>query len=148
MFSGSKVLLEFQLPPQLADSDTPVRSISLCSLNLTALYYMHLLALTQEVDLSHNSLTERCLPALASLQHCTRLVLDHNKLTSLQGLPRLPVLCTLSVRNNQLSAMSGLVLSQLQQAQLSALYEFHLENNPCADLPELHQFISELAKRK
>ncbi|KAF4518171.1 hypothetical protein B566_EDAN007862 [Ephemera danica] len=144
----SKYMLEHQLPTLLGKGQSPVLSISLKSLQLTALYYMHLLALVQEVDLAHNDLTEPSLPALSSLQRCNRLVLSHNQLTSLKGFPSMPALCSLSLQGNQLSAEPGVVLGHLEAASLSALYELNLEDNPCHQLPELQSFISGLAKRK
>lgn len=96
---------------------------SVCGQDLTRVTLSHLLATTDCVDLSNNSLSS--ISSLNNLVACRELTLDHNEIQNLAPLSTLAALEYLSVASNKISSVEQLTCLQ----PLANLRHLNLKNN-------------------
>lgn len=82
------------------------------------------------LDLSYNELTS--ITAVKYFDRLQVLILDNNKLRDLRTLPQMPTLTTLSLNNNKISQIDG-VLKQIQECCPNLVYVSLLGNPACPD---------------
>ncbi|GLH00441.1 Geranylgeranyl transferase type-2 subunit alpha [Gryllus bimaculatus] len=138
----SRYEIEYFLDNQEKDglSHPACVEVKLSGYNLSALYHLHYLSLMQQVNLSCNQLTDRSLPQLHALQCCQVLILDENLLESLNGMPSLTSLLSLSLKNNRISTKDN--LKHLVMCQ--SLNSVHLSGNTVANDADLEVYLKGL----
>uniref|UniRef100_A0A0P4WBN3 Geranylgeranyl transferase type-2 subunit alpha n=1 Tax=Scylla olivacea TaxID=85551 RepID=A0A0P4WBN3_SCYOL len=109
-----------------------------CGQDLTRVTHSHLLATTDCVDLSNNSLSS--ISSLCNLIACKELTLDQNEIQNLSPLSALAALQHLSVANNKIADIKQ--LSCLQS--LTNLRHLNLKNNPVCEMEDSETRIREL----
>uniref|UniRef100_A0A0A9XHW1 Geranylgeranyl transferase type-2 subunit alpha n=1 Tax=Lygus hesperus TaxID=30085 RepID=A0A0A9XHW1_LYGHE len=119
-------LSKFLIEEEFKSNELPTGSFSLKNLGLTSLYYTQYLARAERLDLSHNNL-QRSLTKLQFAVNCSTLILDDNDLTSLQNIPSLPQLISLSVANNRLQTAEE-ILKCIDK--LPSLQKINVAGNP------------------
>lgn len=82
------------------------------------------------LDLSYNELTS--ITAVKYFDRLQVLILDNNKLRDLRTLPQMPTLTTLSLNNNKVSQIDG-VLKKIQECCPNLVYVSLLGNPGCPD---------------
>ncbi|XP_076289286.1 leucine-rich melanocyte differentiation-associated protein [Lasioglossum baleicum] len=82
------------------------------------------------LDLSYNELTS--ITAVKYFDRLQVLILDNNKLRDLRTLPQMPTLTTLSLNNNKISQIDG-VLKKIQECCPNLVYVSLLGNPGCPD---------------
>ncbi|XP_078036821.1 leucine-rich melanocyte differentiation-associated protein [Augochlora pura] len=82
------------------------------------------------LDLSYNELTS--ITAVKYFERLQVLILDNNKLRDLKTLPRMPTLTTLSLNNNKISHIDG-VLNRIRECCPNLVYVSLLGNPGCPD---------------
>ncbi|CAE1319070.1 RABGGTA [Acanthosepion pharaonis] len=117
---GSKIVIENQIKTM-----DPLESmLQLNNLSLTAAYHMEYLLILQDLDVSHNHITN--VKNFAYLQCLEVLNLDDNQLDNVDGLEFLPSIVSISLRRNFLANLE--VLRPLQRCK--TLVMLCLDGNP------------------
>ncbi|XP_029142055.1 geranylgeranyl transferase type-2 subunit alpha [Protobothrops mucrosquamatus] len=131
----SKFLIENSvLKMEYADS----RVVDLSQKSLTSLCHLEHLLLVTHLNLSDNLLS--ALPPTLAMMRCLEVMeADDNQIESLEGLPPLPCLEELSLRNNRIQRASAL----RSLAAFPALAQLNLQGNPLCETPGVR---SELAR--
>ncbi|KAF6211792.1 hypothetical protein GE061_012307 [Apolygus lucorum] len=122
----SDILSKFLIEEEFKSNELPTGSFSLKNLGLTSFYYTQYFARFELIDLSHNKL-KRTLTKLEFAVNCTTLILDDNDLTSLQNIPFLPQVISLSVADNRLKTADE-ILNCIDK--LPSLQKINVARNP------------------
>uniref|UniRef100_A0A0K8RW36 Geranylgeranyl transferase type-2 subunit alpha n=1 Tax=Crotalus horridus TaxID=35024 RepID=A0A0K8RW36_CROHD len=132
----SKFLIENSvLKMEYADS----RVVDLSQKSLTSLCHLEHLLLVTHLNLSDNLLS--ALPPTLAMMRCLEVMeADDNQIESLEGVPPLPCLEELSLRNNRIQRASAL----RSLAAFPALAQLNLQGNPLCDTPGVRSELASL----
>ena len=121
----SQVLLLRAQHPQCTDC-------TLAHNALTALCSLQPLAQLIRLDVSHNRLSDDCLPHLAALSRLEALSLAHNRIRTMRALPALPALRSLDASWNALAAFGAAFVFRPLTRHCPSLERLALHGNPGA----------------
>ncbi|XP_032094274.1 geranylgeranyl transferase type-2 subunit alpha-like, partial [Thamnophis elegans] len=132
----SKFLIENSvLKMEYADS----RVVDLAHKGLTSLCHLEHLLLVTHLNLSDNLLS--AFPSTVAMMRCLEVMeADDNQIESLEGLPPLPSLEELSLRNNRIQRASAL----RSLATFPALAQLSLQGNPLCQIPGIQSELATL----
>ncbi|KAK9398275.1 geranylgeranyl transferase type-2 subunit alpha [Crotalus adamanteus] len=132
----SKFLIENSvLKMEYADS----RVVDLSQKSVTSLCHLEHLLLVTHLNLSDNLLS--ALPPTLAMMRCLEVMeADDNQIESLEGLPPLPCLEELSLRNNRIQRASAL----RSLAAFPALAQLNLQGNPLCETPGVRSELASL----